>query len=122
MKIGLRDIQRLFSRVEEAAPPEDLDVEGPCWLWQGSTSCGYGRFSIGEKKHKAHKLSYEVLVGPVPSGRVLDHLCRRRACINPAHLDPITNKQNVVRGVIGRRVDAGQRTLKFVQPGKEVAA
>lgn len=46
----------------------------------------------------AHRLAYEILVGPVPAGLTLDHLCRNRACMNPAHLEPVTMRANVLRG------------------------
>lgn len=70
-----------------------------CWEWfGGDTGCGYRHISIKEKSQKAHRWVYEALVGNVPTGLFLDHLCRNRACVNPAHLEPVTQRINVLRG------------------------
>lgn len=71
-----------------------------CWLWFGSwDEKGYGRFGIGGRgKHKpAHRVSYEALVGAVAPGLELDHGCRVRCCVNPAHLEPVTHLENMRR-------------------------
>lgn len=67
-----------------------------CWIWQANTSPkGYGLFQLATRKGvQAHRLSYEIHVGPVPKGMVLDHTCHNPACVNPEHLRPVTNKQN----------------------------
>jgi hypothetical protein len=72
-----------------------IDEDTGCWVWTGSkTQKGYGRFG-----HRlAHRTSYELLVGPIPEGLVIDHLCRNRGCINPVHLEVVTNRENVMRG------------------------
>lgn len=75
--------------------------EGGCWLWQSATRYGYGVFSLGRRSGKrimAHRYSYLTLVGEIPNGLQLDHLCRVRNCVNPAHLEPVTPKENVLRG------------------------
>lgn len=71
-----------------------------CWEWRGKIdkSTGYGRFKMGGKSPTAHRLSYEWSVGPIPDGLVIDHLCRNRRCVNPAHLEPVTQQVNVLRG------------------------
>ena len=70
-----------------------------CWLWTGCLVGGYGQFStIRPKRAKAHRLAYEMLVGPIPSGLTLDHLCRNRACVRPSHLEPVTDEENRRRG------------------------
>lgn len=71
-----------------------------CWLWTATLDHnGYGRFWNGERYVPAHRWSYERLVGPIPVGLQIDHLCRTRACVNPAHLEPVTQRENMLRGV-----------------------
>lgn len=73
-----------------------------CWLWSGSShSSGYGQFSVAAHPERAHRHAYETLVGPVPDGLELDHLCRVRCCVNPAHLEPVTHAENLRRGESG---------------------
>jgi hypothetical protein len=78
-----------------------VDPSG-CWLWTGYLTTkhpnGYGRFKIGEKGTLAHRLTWETLAGPIPAGMEIDHLCRVRRCCNPAHLEPVTHQENVLRG------------------------
>ena len=70
-----------------------------CWEWTGHVNnAGYGRV----KNDYAHRLAYEMFVGPIPDGADLDHLCRRRSCVNPAHLEPVTRSENVRRGYAAR--------------------
>ncbi len=71
-----------------------------CWLWIASTSFGYGAFGMGRNVvWRSHRLAYSALVGPIPDGLDLDHLCRTRSCCNPAHLEPVTRGENVRRGL-----------------------
>lgn len=74
--------------------------EGGCWLWSASTNKGYGVFwdPTEGRTVGAHVYAYRLLVGPIPEGMELDHLCRVRACVNPAHLEPVTSKTNTLRG------------------------
>jgi len=74
-----------------------------CWSWVGSTRSGYGVFSIGGKHRRtmaAHRLVYELLVGPIPEGLQIDHLCRNRGCVRPSHLEPVTAAENVRRAIL----------------------
>lgn len=76
-----------------------VDFTGNCWIWTGSTTT-YGYASVGNPggTKRAHRLLYEICVGPIPDGLVLDHLCRIRHCVNPDHLEPVTLRQNTLRG------------------------
>jgi hypothetical protein len=70
-----------------------------CWFYEGNKSWnGYGVFWFDGKSIRAHRYVYELLVGPIPKGLTLDHLCRVRHCVNPDHLEPVTIAENVRRG------------------------
>ncbi|UVF62330.1 HNH endonuclease [Nitrososphaeria virus YSH_462411] len=76
-----------------------VDKTGNCWEWVGSKNwLGYGQFSFYGKTTATHRLSYQHYKGEIPDGMVLDHLCRVRHCINPEHLEVVTNKENILRG------------------------
>lgn len=70
-----------------------------CWVWNRGISNGYGGIHINGKYRVAHRVVYELLKGPIPKNLTLDHLCRNRACINPNHLEPVTMKENILRGI-----------------------
>ena len=81
--------ERFWSKVEKT---------DTCWLWTASLqSTGYGQISVDRRPRLAHRVAYEMLVGPIPAGLELDHLCRNRACVNPDHLEPVTHKVNMLR-------------------------
>jgi len=108
---GRNDLEaRFWAKVDKNGP-------GGCWLWTGTTTRGYGLFRIGSRtdgtsrKVGAHRFAYELLVGPIPDGLQLDHLCHNRdascpggwgcphrRCVNPAHLEPVTSRVNTLRG------------------------
>ncbi|WP_420886671.1 HNH endonuclease signature motif containing protein [Brachybacterium muris] len=75
-------------------------IESGCWEWTASlTAGGYGQYyPRKDQPRRAHRVAYEALVGAVPSGLQLDHLCRNRACCNPSHVEPVTSRENTMRG------------------------
>jgi len=91
--------QRLWARVNRNGPiPEARPDLGPCWLWTGpKLKDGYAMLSVNGTNVGVHKFSYE-LTARIPEGLCLDHLCRVRHCVNPAHLEPVTTEENIRRG------------------------
>lgn len=81
---------------------EDLGHETPCWTWQATIRDGYGRIHRDGRSLNAHRWYYEQEHGPIPEGLQLDHLCRNRACVNPSHLEPVTQTTNIQRGFASR--------------------
>lgn len=73
-------------------------VTDGCWHWLGVLKNGYGVVNWNSRMWRAHRLVYELRIGAIPAGLQLDHLCRNRSCVNPAHLEPVTNRENVLRG------------------------
>ena len=70
-----------------------------CWIWLGGISeRGYGRVWWRGKHYPAHRASYEASRGPIAAGMVIDHLCRVPGCVNPDHLDAVTQRTNILRG------------------------
>lgn len=77
---------------------DKVEPTGFCWNWIASRdSSGYGQIGIDGRPVKAHRVAYELLVGPILAGLVIDHLCRNKSCVNPDHLEPVTQKINVRR-------------------------
>jgi hypothetical protein len=75
-----------------------INFETGCWEWTATRNKkGYGVIWDG-KTRGAHRVAYELFVGPIPEGLQLDHLCRVRHCVNPAHLEPVTCRENLLRG------------------------
>ncbi|MCT9090599.1 HNH endonuclease [Streptomyces sp. ASQP_92] len=76
------------------------DTERGCWEWIGTRDrYGYGQMWVDGRYRSTHRLAYERLRGPIPDGLEIDHLCRNRACANPDHLEPVTHRTNILRGV-----------------------
>jgi hypothetical protein len=91
------DRTRLDPRLATKIHP---DPQTGCWNWQAYCDRrGYGRSSHRLSSSRlAHRIVYELLIGPVPDGLELDHLCRNHGCVNPRHLEPVTHRENVLRG------------------------
>jgi hypothetical protein len=91
-----------------------------CWYWNGAISDnGYGNFYIPNENRKttlAHVLAYRWCVGPIPDGKHLDHLCRTRRCVNPEHLEPVTCKENLLRGIGPTAMNASKTHCKHGHP------
>ncbi len=81
---------------------DKFTVDDGCWEWTAAkTSEGYGAIGKGAREEGtllAHRVMYESLVGLIPDGLVIDHLCRNRGCVNPTHMEPVTTRENVLRG------------------------
>jgi len=88
---------RFWPLVERGGPDE-------CWPWRGfRNQYGYGRFRVHYRRVVAHRVAYELTKGPIPAGLTIDHLCRNRLCVNPAHLEAVTLGTNIRRAIPFRR-------------------
>ncbi len=70
-----------------------------CWLWTGTLSRGYGQFRVDGRLVRAHRWAYETLIGPITRGLDIDHLCRVHNCVNPEHMEVVTRRINILRGI-----------------------
>lgn len=98
----------LLQRVNRSGPiPEHRPDLGPCWLWTGKLGkWGYAKARVFYRTRVVHRVIYEHFNGLVPDGLELDHLCRNRACCNPEHLEPVTGRENKLRGTSFSAVNA----------------
>lgn len=104
--------ERMQNKIEKSA-------EG-CWLWTGAkTAKGYALWApdpehkrlLANKTKRAHRIIYQLLIGPIPEGLQLDHVCRVKHCVNPAHMEPCTNRENTVRAFIAAGFNTDGRLL-----------
>lgn len=88
-----------------------------CWPWTGRTSVGgYGVFYFNKRQQNAHRIAYLMVKGEIAAGHAIDHLCRVRICVNPAHLESVTVRENVLRGI---GPAASFKRMKACQRGHE---
>jgi HNH endonuclease len=118
---------RFWVKVSKNGPvPQHRPELGPCWLWTASLSVhgGYGQFRLHGRTRKAHQVSYELGVGPIPDGTEPDHLCRVHACVNWHHLEAVTRRENFLRGehptAVSVRANRCQRNLHEFTPGNTI--
>lgn len=90
-----------------------------CWLWTGAKSNGYGQLGVDGKNRLVHRLSYELYIGPIPEGLIIDHLCRVRHCLNPDHLEVVTQRENILRGTAPTAQNARKTHCKHGHPFDE---
>lgn len=97
------DERRFWSKVDKNGSVSEFRPDlGHCWQWLGSLSVsGYGTIQLKGSTVQAHRWIYEHTVGLIPDDLVIDHLCRNRACINPAHMEIVTRAENTRRGLRG---------------------
>ena len=107
MATSLQELDtRFWAKVKIPSP-------NACWSWVGCTvHNGYGQFNLGVSyecvRVYAHRYAYEAIIGEIPDGFDLDHLCRNRSCVNPSHLEPVTRQENLRRGINGDRTHCNQ--------------
>jgi hypothetical protein len=95
---------------------EKVEKTPTCWIWTASRDpAGYGRFEGAYP----HRFAYQLLVGPIPAGLDLDHACRVRHCVNPSHLEPVTHRVNVLRGISPMAINARKVICKRGHPFDE---
>ena len=86
--------ERFWEKVSLCSDPNG------CWLWSAHVNAaGYGTFWFDKTTRFAHRVAYMELIGSIPDGLELDHLCRTRNCVNPSHLEPVTTRENCLRGI-----------------------
>lgn len=90
-------LDRLWNK-SYLVPCPNQKLVGFCYIWYGAKAQGYGRIEINKHIHPVHRVAFEMFGFIVPHGKQLDHLCRVRSCWNPNHLEPVTRKENILRG------------------------
>ena len=93
---------------------EKVRTDGSCWTWLGAvTENGYGQMWFDGKPRRPHRVAYLLLVGEIPDGLTIDHLCRNKLCVNPAHMEPVTSAENKRRWA--RLITACKRGHDYTQ-------
>ena len=94
-ELGVPQYENALDRLFRKSIPEP---NTGCWLWEGALTDGYGNTEYRRTKIKAHRFAYELLKGSIPIGMQIDHLCRMRCCVNPDHMEIVTQRMNARRG------------------------
>lgn len=103
-------VRRLLKKVK-------FDFQTGCWNWTGGTCCGYGIMTIAKNCFRSHRVSYTLFVGDIPDGLVTDHLCMNKRCVNPTHLEPVTNRVNMLRAhAVRKHCKRGHLLVKGPRP------
>jgi hypothetical protein len=90
MQLNNKQLENFFKKVNK--------IPDGCWLWIGSRSFnGYGNFNVGGKTIGAHRISFEIHKGEIPEGLQIDHICKKRGCVRPDHLEVVTQRENLLR-------------------------
>lgn len=119
-KYRIDSVKKFWSKVNKnGSIPDYAPYLGPCWLWTGTLYAGYGYIGVNYKGIRAHRYNYELLVGPIPEDLQIDHLCKVKNCVNPAHLEPVTLQENVRRGEASIKAIARQRAKTHCPRGHE---
>ncbi len=105
-----------MTTAERIAARVVVDING-CHLWTGAkTTAGYGLLSVGNIRYYVHRLTYQSVHGPMAPDVILDHLCRVRHCCNPAHLEPVSRGENVLRGISPPAMNARKTVFSCGHP------
>lgn len=95
-----RESRRILKGSNEQRFWRNIEKIKDCLVWLGAkTTAGYGEFQINKRTVYAHRWSYENFIGIIPEGLFIDHLCKNKSCVNPYHLEPVTNAENIKRGL-----------------------
>ena len=113
-----RHLQRIEGRISH-------EPNSGCWLWAGTvTPAGYGQITLRKQNFGAHRLVYQLHGGVIPEGLQLDHKCKVRCCVNPEHLEPVTMRENILRGdgpfAINKRKTHCKRGHEFAPPNVRI--
>lgn len=87
-----------IKQIETFARKFIVNPNNGCWEWQNALQAGYGSHTVKGKEQRAHRVSYKLAYGEIPEGMVIDHLCRNKRCVNPKHLEAVTQHENILRG------------------------